>query len=152
MRSVRVLGAFARNLCADAVVNLAHTTGVIAGVRGRFPSSSTCSGFPGVIDCVLCTVYCVLCTGNLTGTILRNTLGVRLPVTVSSIGPLPEGRDKSDKKKWEMRTLRTKWPHSKPRRSCGIGWRTVPVTEGSKKARETQESERDEASDPPVCE
>ena len=37
------------NLCENALVNLGSTAGVTA--RGRFFSSSTCSGFPGVIDC-----------------------------------------------------------------------------------------------------
>ena len=56
--------AFAHNLCKNAPVNLAPTTGVTARGRGRrFLSSSICSGIPGFIDCIadkLQIQYCVV--------------------------------------------------------------------------------------------
>ena len=77
----------------NAPMNLAPTTSVIAGGVGAFLSSSTCTGFPCVMDCLadkLQIQYCVLGTGywvlgtvHITDTTLRNTLGVRLPATVS---------------------------------------------------------------------
>ena len=85
---VRVLRAFARKLCENALWSLAFTTGVMAGSVGNALSSSTCSEVPGVLDnTMLRTEYRVTGCKKKTGTTSRNTLGVRLQATVSYLGP-----------------------------------------------------------------